>query len=124
MAEKRPDTIYTSSAVGGQADSKTGIDGTSAVQGVAMDRLKHVILPYITENIDDNDTFTFHDGTTYFGRWQRIVRCAWEAVDASDIVCAALDTSGTAGDTGTSQVIVFNTSGSNHNGYLHLWITG
>lgn len=124
MPEKRPDTIYTSSALGGQADSKTGIDGTSAVQGVAMANLKHVILPFITENIDDNDTYTIHDGSTYFMRWQRVVRCAWESVDASDIVAASIDNSGTASDGAVSQIIVFNTSGSNHNGYLHLWIKG
>lgn len=112
MAEKRPDTLYTSSALGQRADSTPSESPFS----MAFGNLKHVILPFITEKIDNGDTFTLHDGTTYFAPSVAIKGAAWQALNGTDLVVAVVDSD--------EQGVTFASTGDNHNGYLHLWVTG
>ena len=99
MAEKTPDSFSTDAAAGFGLD----MDNT----------LTHIRLPYITENIDNNDTFTI--GTSATAPDVIIKYHAWEASTTNDIVSTLLV---------SSKQIGFGTASSNNNGYLHLWISG
>lgn len=115
MAEKRPDTIDPHAASGGTDSNAIAGNpnlGNSALQSVSNRR--HVILPFITENVDDADTYTLDDGSTYVAPDSTIVRAAWEPDGAADNVGALVDVTG--------KVVTFHVENANSNGYLHLWM--
>lgn len=116
MAEKRGDTIYTSSALGQRADSQGASVSEASIKYVLQGMGRHVVIPFLTQNIDNGDTFTLHDGTTYFAPSMAIITAAWQPIDSSDLVVPVIDSD--------EQGITFTSTGDNHNGYLHLWVTG
>lgn len=64
--------------------------------------------PFLTgDNIDNGDTFETGG--------LRITACAWTAVNSGDYVL--VEPQGGKG----GSVVAFTTSGSNHNGVLHVW---
>ena len=102
MADKSPDTLDPSVVMG--AAHKRAADT------VGLGQFQHVVLPFITENIDDADTFNASDSQNFND--VTIVRAAWEPTDSVQVNLSL-----------SSNTITFATSASDANGYLHLWIT-
>ena len=93
MAAKTPDATDPGT-VGGVSSVTTG--------------QRHLRLPFITENIDDADTYAASGDVS-------ITRVAWEPVNATDLVAAVLT---------NAQLVTFASTGDNHTGYLHVWMNG
>jgi hypothetical protein len=61
--------------------------------------------PYVSENVDNGDTWTLTSSIP------NATRVAWEPVNTTDAVAATL----------SSGVVTFSAGSDNHNGYLIVW---
>lgn len=97
MAAKTPDLVL-----------ENGVDSDAAgtTFGRAVKGLRHRELRFITANLDDGDTVTIAGDNV-------IVRAAWEAEGASDLVAVTV----------SANVATIASTGDNHTGILHLWTT-
>ncbi len=97
LAAINPDGVDTGSAPG---------TGAAGGFGRELTGLKHVIIPFLTQLVDNADTYTPGGETA-------IDTVAWEPETTDDEV--AVTTDGT--------VVTFNAAADNLNGTLHMWIT-
>ena len=85
-----------------------GVDPSATAAVLSCDAGRHVVLAFIDDDdIDDGDTISL-------GTEGGIIRAAWEAVDDSDLVAAAVDSDRLG--------VTIASTGDSHNGYLHLWL--
>lgn len=113
MAAKTPDTATTEERRTGRTSTIRAASpaaGTPASDPNGLDSYSRCSYAFITENIDNSDTFD-----TGITGDQQIVRMAWEPYGAVPISVAMIESAG---------VVTFGTSAANANGYLHIWYTG
>ena len=107
MAAIRPDGITTGTAPG---TDYAGDFGTVA------GGLKHIVVPFLTQLVDNADTYDPGSGSAGGNTSIGIARVAWEPETVDDEVAVTI--------TNTGGQVTFNAAADNLNGTLHMWIAG
>ncbi len=106
LAAINPDGIDTGTAPG---------TGAAGGFGRIPSGLKHVIVPFVSQLVDNNDTYDPGSGTAGGNTSVGIARVAWEPDTTDDEVAVTI--------TNTGRQVTFNAAADNLNGTLHMWIT-
>lgn len=111
MAAIQPDGFATGSAI----TAEEAFGAFLVTGGVGLGAYKHVLVPFRTQLVDNNDTYDPGQVVAGDNLTIGIAKVAWEPAATTDPVAVTITNSG--------RQVTFNSGSDNNVGTLHMWIT-
>ena len=117
MAAINPDGIVTGTAIKSEEarGSFLGEEVSPVAGGTGLGAFKHVLVPFRTQLVDNNDTYDPGSATAGGNTTIGIAKVAWEPAATTDPVAVTITNSG--------RQVTFNSGSDDNVGTLHMWIT-